>query len=189
MATQVYLDRKVFPLDWIGTYYEVPVANGYRLVAISTDYGTIIDPAGATVVDHIDSVQVIGDTVIGEVASQYFLFQPNTGAVTQYDTLAQLRQGCNLEPGAFRTVRSLLATSPVDGHPHDPRLPRDCPDLRLFHPLQENLQLSCSFIRDLTKSKEIIRRNLTKSKEIIRRNLTKSKGKSIGSGARFGRFA
>ena len=104
IATQVYLDRKVFPLDWIGTYYEVPVANGYRLVAISTDYGTIIDPAGATVVDHIDSVQVIGDAVIGEVASQYFLFQPNTGAETQYDTLAQLRQCCNLEPGAFRTV-------------------------------------------------------------------------------------
>ncbi len=25
--------------------------------------------------------------------------------------------------------------------------------MRLFHPLQESLQLSCSFIRDLTKSK------------------------------------
>ena len=36
--------------------------------------------------------------------------------------------------------------------------------MRLFHPLQENLQLSCSFIRDLIKSKEIIWQNLTKSK-------------------------
>jgi hypothetical protein len=43
--------------------------------------------------------------------------------------------------------------------------------------------------QNLTKSKEIIWQNMTKSKEIIRRNLTKSKGKSIGSGGRFGRFA
>lgn len=107
IATQVYLDRKVFPHDLIGTYYEVPIANGYRLVAINVDYGTIIDSAGATVVDCIDSVQVIGDAVIAKVASQYFLFQPNTGALTQYDTLAQLRQGCDLEPGAFRTVIDL----------------------------------------------------------------------------------
>jgi len=104
IGTQAYLDRKVFPRDWIGTYYEVPVANGYRLVATSTDYGTIIDPAGATVVDYIDSVQVIGDAVIAKVASHYFLFQPNTGALTQYEALAQLRQGNNLEPAPLTTV-------------------------------------------------------------------------------------
>ncbi len=104
MATQVYLDRKVFPHDLIGTYYEVPIANGYRLVATNVDYGTIIDPAGATVVDCIDSVQVIGDVVIGKVASQYFLFRPNTGTVSQYETSAQLRQGCNLEPAPLTTV-------------------------------------------------------------------------------------
>ena len=104
IATQVYLDRKVFPHDLIGTYYEVPIANGYRLVAINVDYGTIIDSAGATVVDCIDSVQVIGDAVIAKVASQYFLFRPNSGTVSQYETSAQLRQGCDLEPGAFRTV-------------------------------------------------------------------------------------
>ena len=104
IGTQVYLDRKVFPLDWIGTYYEVPITNGFRLMATNVDYGTITDANGVALVDRIDSVQVIGDAVIGKVASQYFLFQPNTGAVTQYDTLAQLRQCCNLEPGAFRTV-------------------------------------------------------------------------------------
>lgn len=104
IATQVYLDRKVFPHDLIGTYYEVPIANGYRLVAINVDYGTIIDSAGATVVDCIDSVQVIGDAVIGKVASQYFLFRPNTGTVSQYETSAQMRQGCNLEPAPLTTV-------------------------------------------------------------------------------------
>ena len=104
IATQVYLDRKVFPHDLIGTYYEVPITNGFRLMATNVDYGTITDANGVALVDRIDSVQVIGDAVIGKVASQYFLFQPNTGALTQYDTLAQLRQGCNLEPGAFRTV-------------------------------------------------------------------------------------
>lgn len=104
IATQVYLDRKVFPHDLIGTYYEVPIANGYRLVAINVDYGTIIDSAGATVVDCIDSVQVIGDAVIGKVASQYFLLRSDTGTLSQYETLTQLRQGCDLEPGAFRTV-------------------------------------------------------------------------------------
>jgi len=104
IATQVYLDRKVFPHDLIGTYYEVPIANGYRLVATNVDYGTIIDPAGATVVDCIDSVQVIGDAVIAKVASQYFLFRPNTGTVSQYETSAQLRQGCNLEPAPLTTV-------------------------------------------------------------------------------------
>lgn len=104
IATQVYLDRKVFPHDLIGTYYEVPIANGYRLVATNVDYGTIIDTDGVTVVDYIDSVQVIGDAVIAKVASQYFLFQPNTGALTQYDTLAQMRQGCNLEPAPLTTV-------------------------------------------------------------------------------------
>ena len=97
IGTQVYLDKKVFPHDWIGTYYEVPVANGYRLVATSVDYGTIIDTDGLTVVDRIDSIQVTDNAVIGVTASQYFLFQPVTGALSQYETLAQLRQGCNLD--------------------------------------------------------------------------------------------
>ena len=87
IGTQVYLDRKVFPRDWIGTYYEVPIANGYRLMATNVDYGTITDANGVALVDRIDSVQVIGDAVIAKVASQYFLFQPNTGALTQYETL------------------------------------------------------------------------------------------------------
>ena len=104
IGTQVYLDKKVFPHDWIGTYYEVPVANGYRLVATSVDYGTIIDTDGVTVVDHIDSIQVTDNAVIGVTASQYFLFQPVTGALSQYETLAQLRQGCNLEPAPLTTV-------------------------------------------------------------------------------------
>ena len=104
IGTQAYLDRKVFPHDWIGTYYEVPVANGYRLVATSVDYGTIIDTDGVTVVDHIDSIQVTDNAVIGVTASQYFLFQPNKGALTQYEDLAQLRQGCNLGTAPFKTV-------------------------------------------------------------------------------------
>lgn len=104
IGTQVYIDRKVFPHDWIGTYYEVPVANGYRLVATSVDYGTIIDTDGVTVVDHIDSIQVTDNAVIGVTASQYFLFQPVTGALSQYETLTQLRQGCNLGAITFTTV-------------------------------------------------------------------------------------
>lgn len=104
IGTSAYLDRKVFPRDWIGTYYEVPVANGYRLVATNVDYGTIIDTDGVTLVDRIDSVQVTDNAVIGVTASHYFLFQPNTGALTQYDTLAQLRQGSNLEPAPLTTV-------------------------------------------------------------------------------------
>lgn len=104
IGTQAYLDRKVFPRDWIGTYYEVPVANGYRIVATNVDYGTIIDTDGVTLVDRIDSVQVTDNAVIGVTTSQYFLFQPNTGALTQYDTLAQLRQGSNLEPAPLTTV-------------------------------------------------------------------------------------
>ena len=104
IGTQVYLDKKVFPHDWIGTYYEVPVANGYRLVATSVDYGTIIDTDGLTVVDRIDSIQVTDNAVIGVTASQYFLFQPVTGALSQYETLAQLRQGCNLGTAPFKTV-------------------------------------------------------------------------------------
>lgn len=104
IATQVYLDRKVFPHDLIGTYYEVPIANGYRLVATNVDYGTIIDPAGATVVDCIDSVQVIGDAVIAKVASQYFLLHPYTGTVSQYDTSARLKQDCNFDSVTFMTV-------------------------------------------------------------------------------------
>lgn len=104
IGIQVYLDKKVFPLDWIGTYYEVPITNGFRLMATNVNYGTITDANGVALVDRIDSVQVIDDAVIGKVASQYFLFQPNTGALTQYDTLAQLRQGCNLEPAPLTTV-------------------------------------------------------------------------------------
>ena len=107
IGIQVYLDRKVFPLDWIGTYYEVPVANGFRLMATNVDYGTITDANGVALVDRIDSVQVIGDAVIGKVASQYFLLRSDTGTLSQYETLTQLRQGCDLEPGAFRTVIDL----------------------------------------------------------------------------------
>ena len=104
IGTQVYLDRKVFPLDWIGTYYEVPITNGFRLMATNVDYGTITDANGVALVDRIDSVQVIGDAVIGKVASQYFLLRPNTGTVSQYETSAQMRQGCNLEPAPLTTV-------------------------------------------------------------------------------------
>ena len=104
IGTQVYLDRKVYPRDWIGTYYEVPVANGYRLVATNVDYGTIIDTDGVPVVDRIDSVQVTDNAVIGKSASHFFLFQLNTGVLTQYDTRNQLRQGCNLDSITFTTV-------------------------------------------------------------------------------------
>ena len=104
IGTQVYLDRKVFPRDWIGTYYEVPVANGYRLVATNVDYGTIIDTDGVTVVNRIDSVQVIDNAVIGKSASHYFLFQPNKAALIRYETLAQLRQGNNLDSVTLTTA-------------------------------------------------------------------------------------
>ncbi|MBQ9556543.1 MAG: hypothetical protein IJV05_09995 [Muribaculaceae bacterium] len=104
IGTQAYLDRKVFPRDWIGTYYEVPVSNGYRLVATNFDYGTIIDTDWVPVVDRIDSVQVTDNAVIGETASHYFLFQLNTGALFQYETMNQLRQGGNLDPVTFTTV-------------------------------------------------------------------------------------
>ena len=104
IGTQVYLGKKVFPRDWIGTYYEVPIANDYLLVATNVDYGSIIDADGVTVVDRIDSVYITDSIVIGKSASHYFLFQPVTGALSQYETLTQLQQGCNLDPITFTTV-------------------------------------------------------------------------------------
>ena len=104
IGIQVYLDRKVFPLDWIGTYYEVPITNGFRLMATNVDYGTITDANGVALVDRIDSVQVIGDAVIAKVASQYFLLRANTGRVSQYETSTQMQQDCSLEHAAFKTV-------------------------------------------------------------------------------------
>jgi hypothetical protein len=55
-------------------------------------------------VDCIDSVQVIDDAVIAKVASQYFLLRSDTGTLSQYETLTQLRQGCDLEPAPLTTV-------------------------------------------------------------------------------------
>ncbi|MBP5420801.1 MAG: hypothetical protein J6Y78_00005, partial [Paludibacteraceae bacterium] len=58
IGTETYLNLRIFPHDLIGTYYEVPIGDNYKLVALSTEYCSIVGNDGIVELDSIDSIHV-----------------------------------------------------------------------------------------------------------------------------------
>ena len=82
-----------FPNDIIGTYIEVPVPNKLKLVVINTPfYGKIVNENDETVVHRVDSLQVVGDYVVGRDSSAFFSLNTITQSVSYYDSKDTLKK-------------------------------------------------------------------------------------------------
>lgn len=83
-------DLYLFPNDIIGTHYEVPLPNHNRLVSVVVDYGEIVDDADDVFVRRVDSLQVVGDFVVGRDAAIFFSFNTISKEVVHFDSISQL---------------------------------------------------------------------------------------------------
>ena len=83
-------DLYLFPNDIIGTHYEVPLPNHNRLVSVVVDYGEIVDDADDVFVRRVDSLQVVGDFVVGRDAAVFFSFNTISKEVVHFDSISQL---------------------------------------------------------------------------------------------------
>lgn len=110
IGTETYLNLRIFPHDLIGTYYEVPIGDNYKLVALSTEYCSIVGNDGIVELDSIDSIHVNNGSIIGKRwayggnNSPYFCFATNTGQISRYETMEQLQQERNIQSVTFITM-------------------------------------------------------------------------------------
>ena len=85
----------IFPNDIIGTYYEVPAPNNYKLAMMSLENAYIEDSEGSVVFDEMDSLQVVKEYVIGKKhGAGYFRLDTRTGQCEEYASREDLKQVC-----------------------------------------------------------------------------------------------
>jgi hypothetical protein len=87
----LYSNLKLFPNDIIGTGYQVHLPNKYELIILEFDFCQIEDGEYNIVVDEVDSLQVIGDVVIGRDTTGLFLLQTNAQTISYYSSSDQLK--------------------------------------------------------------------------------------------------
>lgn len=110
IGTDTYLNLRIFPHDLIGTYYEVPIGDNYKLVALSTEYCSIVGNDGIVELDSIDSIHVNNESVIGKYKyldshnTPFFCFDTKTGNQSRYETLEQLQKELNIQSVSFTTM-------------------------------------------------------------------------------------
>ena len=92
-----YSDLKLFPNDIIGTGYRVHLPNKYELIITEIDFGRIEDGEYNAVVDEVDSLQVIGDFVIGRDTTGLFLLHTNAQTISYYNSSDQLEKGHGID--------------------------------------------------------------------------------------------
>ena len=99
-----YSDLKLFPNDIIGVGYEAPLPNNYKVQVISIpDYGSISNEADRELIQHVDSLAVIGNIVIGKETSSFFLLNTCTHRLKYYSTLRQLKEAEGIESFSMAT--------------------------------------------------------------------------------------
>lgn len=106
----VYSNLKLFPNDIIGTGYEVRLPNKYKLIILEFDFCQIEDGEYHIVVDNVDSLQVIGDVVIGRNDTGFFTLETKTHNFSKYASAEQLKQA--------QCVEYLSFFSPIDFYWH-----------------------------------------------------------------------
>ena len=107
----VYSNLKIFPNDIIGTGYQVHLPNKYELIILEFDFCQIVDGEYPVVVDHVDSLQVIGDVVIGRDDTGFFSLETKTQNYSTYASAEQLKQA--------QRVENLSFFSPIDFYWHN----------------------------------------------------------------------
>ena len=110
----LYSDLKLFPNDIIGTGYEVPIPNNHKLIIAEIDFGCIEDGEYNTMINRVDSLQVIGDVVIGRDSTDFFTLETNTQISCYYSSAEQLKQAQGIE--------DYTLLSPIDFYWHHRRV-------------------------------------------------------------------
>ena len=93
----LYSDLKLFPRDIIGTGYGVHLPNKYELIILEFGFCQIEDGEYHIVVDKVDSLQVIGDVVIGRDTTGLFLLHTNAQTISYYSSSDQLEKEQGIE--------------------------------------------------------------------------------------------
>ena len=106
-------DMKLFPHDLIGTGYEVPIPNNHKLIITEIDFGYIEDDEYNAMINRVDSLQVIGDVVIGKDSTDFFSLETNTQISCYYSSGEQLKQAQGIE--------DYTLLSPIDFYWHHRR--------------------------------------------------------------------
>lgn len=107
-------DMKLFPHDVIGTGYEVPIPNNHKLIITEIDFGCIEDGEYNTMINRVDSLQIIGDVVIGRDSTDFFSFETNTQRSCYYSSAELLKQAQGIE--------DYTLLSPIDFYWHHRRV-------------------------------------------------------------------
>lgn len=92
-----WTDLKLFPNDIIGTGYQVHLPNNYELIITEFDFCQIEDGEYNVVFDNVDSLQVIGDVVIGRDDTGFFSLETKTHNYSTYASAEQLKQAQDIE--------------------------------------------------------------------------------------------
>ena len=93
----LFSNLKLFPNDFIGIGYGVHLPNKYELIILEFDFCQIEDGEYNIVVDEVDSLQVIGDVVIGRDTTGLFLLQTNAQTISYYSSSDQLEKEQGIE--------------------------------------------------------------------------------------------
>lgn len=94
-------DLCLFPNDIIGTHFEVPLPNHNKLVSNVIEYGKIVNDADDVLVQRVDSLQVVGDFVVGRDATTFFSFNAISQEVCHFNSISQLMESQGLEVGSM----------------------------------------------------------------------------------------
>ena len=92
-----WTDLKLFPNDIIGTGYQVHLPNKYELIILEFGLCQIEDGEYNIVVDKVDSLQIIGDVVIGRDTTGLFLLHTNAQTISYYSSSDQLEKEQGIE--------------------------------------------------------------------------------------------
>lgn len=93
----------IFPNDIIGTYFEVPAPNNYKIAMFDTAY--IEGNDGSLALGGVDSLQVVKEYVIGKkYGAGYFRLDTRTGQCEEYASREDLKQVCGSDRIKLRTL-------------------------------------------------------------------------------------
>lgn len=88
----LFSNLKLFPNDFIGIGYGVHLPNKYELIILEFGLCQIEDGEYNIVVDKVDSLQIIGDVVIGRDTTGLFLLHTNAQTISYYSSADQLEK-------------------------------------------------------------------------------------------------
>lgn len=106
MTWMLCSDLWLFPNDIIGVYFEAPAPNNYKIIVFEPDHGIIADRNDLFVLEGIDSLKIIGNSIVGKRGAEYFSYDTENQEFVQFDSRDSL--SCHFG------IDSLSLQSPID---------------------------------------------------------------------------